>query len=119
MQITTLGLSQAATTCLHVAGITTTEQLTVRTANELLDAGVNGSSLYEIICLLAGHQMALPPVPGREHARIPDRRSRELLRLRLVERLTLDEIGQRHNISKERVRQLLALYFGLRGMRPK
>jgi DNA-directed RNA polymerase sigma subunit (sigma70/sigma32) len=42
-----------------------------------------------------------------------------LLRLRLIERLTLDEIGQRHDITKERVRQLLALYFGLRGTRPK
>jgi Sigma-70, region 4 len=119
MQITTLGLSQAATTRLLSVGITTVEQLTSRTARELLDASINPSSLYETVCVLADHQLALPLIPGGGLRSIPDRRARELLRLRFIERLTLDEIGQRHNISRERVRQLLALYFGLRGLRPK
>jgi DNA-directed RNA polymerase sigma subunit (sigma70/sigma32) len=40
-----------------------------------------------------------------------------MLRLRLIERLSLAEIGKRTGVSQERVRQLLRLHFGLSGTR--
>lgn len=38
-----------------------------------------------------------------------------MLRLRVVEGLTLAEIGARFNVGQERARQLLNLYFGMSG----
>lgn len=116
MHINELGLSPATLACLEAAGIADVEQLTSIPASDLLDRGLAAASLYETVCILAEHMLALRPVASGR-VRVPDQRARELLRLRLIERLTLAEIGERHNISKERVRQLLALYFGLRGIR--
>jgi hypothetical protein len=40
-----------------------------------------------------------------------------MLRLRLIEKLSLTAIGERTGVSQERVRQLLHVYYGLDGKR--
>lgn len=45
----------------------------------------------------------------------PSAREREMYRLRTEERRSLREIGERFELSGERVRQLLAFHFGLTG----
>ncbi len=49
--------------------------------------------------------------------RVPQEQHMEMLRQRLLEGLTLAEIGARHGLSGERIRQLLNFYFGLTGRR--
>lgn len=44
---------------------------------------------------------------------MPDHRNREIFRLRIVEGLTLTALGERFGLNRERVRQILAVYFGL------
>jgi hypothetical protein len=54
--------------------------------------------------------LATQPRP-HDH-RVPEARHVEMLRLRLVEGLTLREVGELTGITGERVKQLLGLYFG-------
>jgi hypothetical protein len=82
-----------------------------------IGANFGATELYEIVCRLNQHGRSLPPIRGG-HDRVPNARNREMLRLRLVERLTLAEVGERTGVSTERVRQLLRVYFGLSGTRP-
>lgn len=119
MHITELALGREALACLALEDISTIEQLTTRPASELLEGGIiTAPVLYEIICRLNQRSLTLPPIPGgRLH--LPDRRARAMLRLRLIDRLTLAAIGERHGIGPERVRQLLARHFGLRGHIPR
>jgi predicted DNA-binding protein (UPF0251 family) len=58
-----------------------------------------------------------PALTSGRHIRLAGDREREILRLRLIEHLTLGEIGERIGISQERVRQLLSMHFGLTGPR--
>ena len=58
----------------------------------------------------------LPPPRAR---RVPKERYVEMLRLRLLEGLTLREIGERTGVSDGRVQQVLREYFGVRVSRPK
>jgi hypothetical protein len=113
MDIKALGLGPVTTACLEAEGVSGVEQLT---ATELLDRGVASVDLYEIVCQLNGTGLSLPAIPGR-HIRLAGDREREILRLRLIEKLTLHEIGDRIGISQERVRQLLNMHFGLTGPR--
>jgi hypothetical protein len=113
VDIKALGLRPATTACLEANGIKAVEQLT---ATELLDHGVAPADLYEIVCHLNDAGLTLPAIPGR-HIRLAGDREREILRLRLIEKLTLGEIGQRTGVSTERVRQLLNMHFGLTGTR--
>jgi len=118
MRVTELGLSPAALACLEAAGISEVAQLTTYPATDLLDTGQFGpTELYEIISRLNEHGLTLPGIHGGR-IRPPRQREREMLRLRLIEGLTLGEIGERTAVSKERVRQLLNLHFGLRGKPP-
>lgn len=52
---------------------------------------------------------------AQRHGLLPTERELEMYRLRMVEGLSLREIGERFEIGPERVRQLLALHFDLRG----
>jgi hypothetical protein len=113
VDIKALDLGPATAACLEAVGIRAVEQLT---ATELLDYGVAPADLYEIVCHLNDAGLTLPAIPGR-HIRIAGDREREILRLRLIEKLTLGEIGDRIGISQERVRQLLNMHFGLSGTR--
>ena len=56
--------------------------------------------------------------PPRAH-RVPKERHIEMLRLRLLEGLTLREIGERASVSDGRVQQILREYFGLRVSKPE
>lgn len=49
---------------------------------------------------------------------VPNERSSAVFRLRLVEGLTLGEIGERFGVSKELVRRILRKHFGLTGSPP-
>jgi Sigma-70, region 4/Bacterial RNA polymerase, alpha chain C terminal domain len=118
MHVAELGLSPKALACLDAARITEVEQLTARSFIGLIQSGeVGPSELYEIVCQLNQHALSLPARPGKR-MRIPSQRNREMLRLRIIERLTLAEIGERTGISRERVRQILNVHFGLTGTRP-
>lgn len=117
MHISELGLSPAALACLKAARITEVEHLATYPADELLHTGrIGPTELYEIICRLNQHGRSLPSIPGGLE-RVPTARNREMLRLRLIEGLSLAEIGHRTGVSRERVRQLLSLHFGLGGTR--
>lgn len=74
--------------------------------------------LYEIVCQLSQHGLSLPPIWGGR-IRAPGARELEMFRLRLVERLTLAEVGERTGVSQERVRQILRLHFGLTDKPPR
>jgi len=112
--IVDLKLSSATLACLRTAGIYYIRELAP--ARELLrrPALASGAALYEVICALSQRGL---PLPGGGR-RVAPEREREMLRLRITEGLTLEEIGQRFTIGRERVRQLLALYFGLSGTPP-
>jgi hypothetical protein len=105
-----LGLSRSALAALDAAGVRRLDQL--GSSSDLLDhvAFRSGLELYEIVCALNRHDLTLPLI--RRHV-VPGEREREMFRLRVVEGLTLKEIGERFGVIGERVRQLLAAYFGL------
>lgn len=50
--------------------------------------------------------------------RVPGEREQEMFRLRTVDGLSLAELGERFHLHRERVRQLLHLYYGLKGEPP-
>lgn len=56
--------------------------------------------------------------PPRAH-RVPKEWHIEMLRLRLLEGLTLREVGERTGVTDGRVQQILREYFGLRVSKPK
>ena len=45
---------------------------------------------------------------------LPSTPRHELVRLRMIDGLTFDQIGQQVGLSKERVRQVLRAHYGLR-----
>jgi AraC-like DNA-binding protein len=117
MRVTELALSQAASPSLARAGIHEVEQLAEHTTGELLRRPEfsSGVELYELICELHRHGLT----PFSRHGRhIQGNRERAMFRLRAVEGLTLDQIGERFGVKRERVRQLLHLHFGLDGVPP-
>lgn len=71
-----------------------------------------GSELYEIICALTRH--GLTPPGGRG---VPSRRDHEILRRRIIDGLTLEELAKEHDLHTERIRQILSL-FGVSGVPP-
>ncbi len=56
--------------------------------------------------------------PPRDY-RVAEERHLEMLRLRLVEGLTLREVGERTGVTGGRVKQLLADYFGVSSRKPE
>jgi hypothetical protein len=56
--------------------------------------------------------------PPRDY-RVAEERHLEMLRLRLVEGLSLREVGARTGVTGGRVKQLLAEYFGVSGRKPQ
>jgi sigma-70-like protein/RNA polymerase alpha subunit len=118
MDINELGLTPATHACLQNAGIRTMYELLDHSCRELLwHSEIGADALYEIICKLNQHGLMLPPAPKRT-IRLPDERNREVFRLRAVEGLSLTDTGKQVNLSQERVRQVLNLYFGVKGTPP-
>jgi Sigma-70, region 4 len=120
MRVTELYLSPAALACLRAADITDMDQLVTHSADELIQRGVGAAELYEVVCRINMRGLSLPALPGSPGGiiRAPDDRAREMFRLRVVEGLTLKEVGEQVGIKTERVRQIMALRFGLRGSPP-
>ncbi len=108
-RVSELGLSPAALAALGTADIQEVAQLP--SASDLLKRGVSREEVYEVVCALTRHRRTL----GRS---VPAEREREMLWLRAVEGLTLKQIGERFDVIAERVRQLLAVYFGLNSPPP-
>ncbi|HEY5262004.1 MAG TPA: helix-turn-helix domain-containing protein, partial [Solirubrobacteraceae bacterium] len=117
MRVAKLALSQAASPSLTRAGIHEVDQLAEHTTGELIRRPEfsSGVVLYELICEL--HRHGLTPF-SRHGGHVQGEREREMFRLRAVDGLTLDQIGERFGIKRERVRQLLRLHFGLDGVPP-
>lgn len=117
MHVDELALSQAALARLTKADIRTVSQLAEHDLGELLDRPklTSGVELHELVCAL--HRHGLTPFSGRG-GHIQTDRELEILRLRIVEGLTLAQIGARVRLHPERVRQLLNLHFRLRGSPP-
>ncbi len=118
MDIFQLGLSPATYTCLRNAGIRDMHDLLNHSCRELLwHSEVGAEALYDIICKLNQHDLMLPPTP-KGTIRVPGERNREVFRLRAVEGLSLTDTGKQLGISRERVRQVLFLFFGITGKPP-
>ncbi len=118
MDISELGLSPATQACLRKAGIREMYELLNHSCRELLwHREVGADALYEIICKLNQHELMLPAT-SRGIARVPGERNREVFRLRAVEGLSLTDTGKEVGISKERVRQVLSVFFGVSGTPP-
>jgi AraC-like DNA-binding protein/DNA-binding CsgD family transcriptional regulator len=117
MRVNELALSRAVLPSLARAGIHEVEQLAEHNLGELLRRPefTSGVELHELICEL--HRHGLTPFAGHG-GHIQTNREREMFRLRAVEGLTLAQIGQRFNVTTERVRQLLKLHFRLSGTPP-
>jgi len=111
-KVNELALSRDALAALSTAGIGAVNQL--GTASELVQRPEfsGGVELFEIVCALNRYGLSL------KHGRVPGDRNREIFRLRVVEGLTLSELGERFSLNRERVRQILAVYFGLTGTPP-
>jgi transcriptional regulator with XRE-family HTH domain len=109
-RVSELGLSPGALAALDAAGIHEVAELSSATAL-LGRPEFGGAEVYEVVCALARHSLTLG------HS-LPGEREREMLRLRVVEGLSLKEIGERFGVIAERVRQILAAYVGLRGKPP-
>ena len=111
-KVNELGLSTDGLAALNKAGISAVHQL--GTASELIQRPEfsSGVELFEIVCALNRYGLSL------KHGHVPDDRNREIFRQRIVEGLTLSELGERFGLNRERVRQILAFYFGLSGTPP-
>jgi hypothetical protein len=118
MDIFQLGLSPATHICLRNADIRDMQDLLNHSCRELLwHSEVGADALYDIICKLNQHELMLPATT-RGTIRVPGERNREVFRLRVVEGLSLTDTGKQLGISRERVRQVLSLFFGVSGKPP-
>jgi hypothetical protein len=118
MHVTELRVSATALACLEAAGIADVEQLVKHPCDELIQSPHFGAmELYEIVRQLNLRGHSLPATPGGD-TRIPSLRNREILRLRIIEGLTLYEIGLVLDLSAARVRQILKEHFGLSSKPP-
>lgn len=119
MQLSQLGLRPLTLACLHSAGIYSTHTLLNHTCRELIwHREITPTQLYEIIKQLNRCGLMLGANPNCRRPRLPGERNLELFRLRVVEGRTNKETAQQLGISVERVRQILAFYFGLHGEPP-
>jgi DNA-binding XRE family transcriptional regulator len=118
MRLSEMGLEPATLACLHRGGINTTYWLLDNTYRELIwHSEITPEALYDILCALRRHSMRLKPhTKGSE--RSVNERNLEVFRLRVVEGRRLKATGEQVGIGVERVRQVLATYFGLRGTPP-
>ena len=115
MRVNQLALSQAVLPSLAKVGIHEVEQLAEHRIGELLRRPEfsSGVELHELICEL--HRHGLTPFSAHG-GHIQTDRELEIFRLRAVECLTLSEIGQKVDLHRTRVDQLLRLHFRLNGV---
>jgi DNA-binding XRE family transcriptional regulator len=113
-----LGLKPTTVACLHNAGIKTPWRLLEHTCRELIwHSTIPAEQTYVILSQLNRRGITLKPTT-KTIARPLAERDLEILRLRIVEGRTHQAIGEQVGLGHERVRQILALHFGLRGEPP-
>jgi AraC-like DNA-binding protein/DNA-binding CsgD family transcriptional regulator len=117
MRLAELALSPAALACFEAVGIHDVEQLARCGLPELIERPEfrGGVELHEVVCEL--HRHGLTPF-SRSGRHVQTAREREMLRLRVVKGLTLDEIAAIFDLHRERIRQLFRLHFRLVGAPP-
>ncbi len=118
MRLSEMGLEPTTLACLRRGGVNTTYWLLDQTYRELIwHSEITPEALYDILRALRRHGMTLKPTTkGSE--RSVNERNLEVFRLRVVEGHRLKATGEQVGIGVERVRQVLAAYFGLRGAPP-
>jgi transcriptional regulator with XRE-family HTH domain len=97
------GLSPGTMSALQKEQLTLVDDLGSATSMLARPEFSNGTELYEVICALNRHGIALS---GRRHG-VPGDREREILRLRIVDGLTLSELARCFDVNNERIRQIL------------
>jgi Sigma-70, region 4 len=118
MRLQKLGLHPATIARLREGGICTIRELLDHSCRELIwHAALQPEEVYEVIRQLQRHNLMPPPTPHRT-SRPPNERDLKLFRLRVVCGLSMKEAGREVGIGVERVRQVLKVYFGLRGQPP-
>ncbi len=118
MRLSEMGLEPTTLACLHRGGINTTYRLLEHTCRELIwHSEITPEALYDVLCALRRHGMTLKPVTNGIERPVNDR-NLEVFRLRVVEGHRLKATGEQLGIGVERVRQILAACFGLRGAPP-
>ncbi len=118
MRLSEMGLEPTTLACLHSGAINTTYRLLEHTYRELIwHSEITPEALYDILRALQRHGMTLKPHPKGTERPISER-NLEIFRLRVVEGRRLKATGEQVGIGVERVRQILAAHFGLRGAPP-
>jgi len=116
VHVTELDISAATLSCLAAADIAYVPQLIQQPADGLLAVPHFGAlELYELICQLNDHGLSLPPIHGGRVRGEITARNRDILRLRLIDGLTLTAIAEHVGLKQERVRQVLRSHYGLTG----
>lgn len=109
-----LSLPDEVRAALTDEGISDDEML-LMTGDELLGV-IGGGALYELVKMLARDGRAIANHPGRP-GRLPPadvaERNLEILRLRIVERMSYVQISREVGLSSSRVPQLLHFYWGV------
>ena len=118
MRLSEMGLEPSTLACLHRGGINTTHRLLEHTCRELIwHSAITPEALHDILRALQRHGMRLKPHPNGTERQVSER-DLEVFRLRVVEGRSLKATGEQVGVSVERVRQILSVYFGLRGNPP-
>ncbi len=118
MRLSEMGLEPTTLACLRSGGINTTYRLLEHTYRELIwHSEITPEALYDILRALRRHGMTLKPAPNGIERPVNER-NLKVFRLRVAEGCLLKETGERVGIGVERVRQILAGCFGLRGAPP-
>lgn len=111
-----LHLSDETVARLREAGITATDELAAQTADWLLEH-LDSEQTYEVAAALYSAGLGLKPSEGANYFKRANDRYLDMLRLRLIEGLTLPQIGERHGISGSTARIHLRKFWGLTGWR--
>ena len=118
MRLSEMGLEPATLACLRRGGINTTYRLLEHTYRELIwHSEITPEALYDILRALRRHGMTLKPAPRGDRAVGERAQPRDLPPARRRGPQT-QGIGEEVGIGVERVRQILAACFGLRGAPP-
>lgn len=118
MRTSELNISAATFGCLQAAGINSTDDFKRYPCDLLLASPYLGPlEVYEVVRELNEHGLTLPPVPGGRLI-VPSTPKYEVLRLRMIEGLTLAATGREVGLGKERVRQILSGHYGMKRKPP-
>ncbi|HUB74229.1 MAG TPA: hypothetical protein VL979_09360 [Solirubrobacteraceae bacterium] len=92
------------------------DELCRHTGDELLEF-LSPEVVIELADALRDEGRALAPTTRAQARYVPNDRDLEMLRARLIDQLTLKQIGERHGVTKEVVRRALVEHFGITGWR--